>query len=299
MSVMDIRRLKYFVTVADAGSISAAARELYVSQPALSVGIRKLERYFEVELFDRSCTPFALTRAGKYLYEHGKAALTGLEQLTDQVRQLGTAPALKVRVGLTVLFSIHYMPQIAKFMIANPKVEVTLTHSGSRAMQHQISAGQVDLGIVSYPCYEADLDIVPLTDAHSFYDVAVVMRDDDQLATMSSVRFEDLAGRYFSSLSDDYVLGEVLLERAQQAGFTPDIRFVNDSWDALLASVVELDSVCLLPRQIQNVSAMKGIAWVPLRDPVSRLHVGIATLKDQPHTPVIAELMATLLASSD
>lgn len=291
---MDFRQLKYFVAVADAGSMSGAARTLFVTQPTLTVAIQKLEKSLGVQLLDRSTTPLSLTPAGQLLYDKGSPILERIDEVAHQVRALGAQDKSRIRVGLTVLFSMQFMPQITRFMASHPDVEVSLVQSGSRAMQREIASGQLDIGVVSFPCYEPDLEIQPLAGDYGTYTVAAVMCEDHPLATRHAVTYADLAGQSFSSLSDNYVLGEMLEERCQQAGFSPDVVFTNDSWNVLLTSVLDLDTICLLPMQLADLTAIRGLAWVPLEDRISHLPIGIAMIKGRPRPPALAELIAAL-----
>lgn len=295
---MDFRQLHYFVAVAEAGSMSAAARTLFVTQPTLTIAIAKLEKSLGVELLDRSTRPFTLTPAGVHLHEHGKVVLATVDSLTEQVRALGSAGRTHIRIGLTVLFAVNYMPQITKFMAAYPEVDISFVQSGSRAMQQLIVTGRLDLAVVSYPQYVPELEMVPLQGKHGSYDVAVVLRDDHPLAERATLSVKDLVGQHFSSLSEEFVLGERLPDLCQQAGFEPVVEFVNDSWSTLQASVVELDTVCLLPIQIREVSSIPGIIWIPLDDPIAHRPIGIATLKGHPVTPAISELIRVLQEAS-
>lgn len=291
---MDFRQLKYFVAVAEAGSMSGAARTLFVTQPTLTVAIQKLEKSLGAQLLDRSTTPLSLTPAGRALVDGGAPILQELERLSAHVRSLGSEDTQRIRIGLTVLFSMQFMPQITRFMASHPDVEVSLVQSGSRAMQKEIADGQLDIGVVSFPCYEPNLEITPLPGDYGTYTVAAVMCDDHPLASRTSVTYADLAGQAFSSLSDNYVLGEMLHERCQEAGFTPNVQFTNDSWNVLLSSILDLGTIGLLPMQLSELTALKGLAWVPLDDRVSHLPIGIAMQKDRPRPKALTELITAL-----
>lgn len=291
---MDFRQLKYFVAVAEAGSMSAAARTLFVTQPTLTVAVRKLEKSLETELLDRSTTPLTLTPPGKHLFEEGKHILAAIDELAEQTRLLGSSKRTKIRIGFTVLFSMQFMPQIARFMGENPEIEVSLIQSGSRDLQQRLAAGELDCGVVSYPCYESDIEITPLKGPNSVYQASVVVRSDHPLASRDKVTYGDLRGEKFSSLSDKYVLGEMLSGRCQQYGFKPNVVLVNDSWTVLVSSVQNLNSVCVLPYELRSVFASQDVSWVPLEDRISRLPIGIGVLRGRPRVHGVEELMATL-----
>lgn len=291
---MDFRQLKYFIAVAEAGNMSSAARTLFVTQPTLTVAIQKLEKSLNADLLDRSTNPLTLTAAGRHLFEEGKRILSCVDDLEDQTRNLGNAARVRIRIGLTVLFSMQFMPQITRFMASHPEVEVSLIQSGSRHLQHYLATGELDCGVVSYPCYEPDVEITPLTGLYSAYRAAVVVRADHPLATRISVTYGDLKKEKFSSLSHRYVMGEMLADRCSNYGFTPNVVFVNDSWTVLVSSVQSLNSVCVLPYELREVFRSPEVAWIPLDDRVSHLPIGIGVLKARPHPPGMDELITAL-----
>lgn len=291
---MDFRQLKYFVAVAEAGTMAGAARTLFVTQPTLTVALRKLEKSLGTDLLDRSTNPITLTEAGQYLFKEGSKILESVDHLAERVHELGASTRSRLRVGLTVLFTMQFMPQISTFMANHPEIEVSLIQCGSRELQQRLVAGELDCGVVSFPNYEPDVEITPLTGQYSSYRAAVVMRADNPLATRTSLTYGDLRNERFSSLSHGYVLGEMLAERCRAYDFSPEVVFVNDSWTVLVSSIPQLNSVAILPMELKDVTNQSEVVWIPLDDKVSHLPIGIGLLKAQPRAPGLTELITLL-----
>src|SRR5690606_27156840 len=97
---MDLRRLHYFVTVVDCGSVSRAAGRLHVAQPVLSQHVRRMEGELRTTLLDRSARGVTPTDAGRRLYQHARSLLEQAAQLPELVRDAAANPIGEVRIGM-------------------------------------------------------------------------------------------------------------------------------------------------------------------------------------------------------
>src|SRR5690349_15561173 len=96
---IELRHLRYFLAVAQEGSISAAALRLHVSQPPLSSQIRQLESWLQVVLFRRTAKGVELTPAGEEFFEHARALLERLDRGVDAARYIERATGGRLRLG--------------------------------------------------------------------------------------------------------------------------------------------------------------------------------------------------------
>lgn len=288
-----MRRLRYFVAVADAKSLSLAAKNLFVSQPTLSVAMQKLSHDLGATLF--SPTGYELTEAGQELYEVGSQILRDVQLLEDRIRRIEQRSVLELRVGFTHLFALRFMEKTLAFMARHTDVKFSMEQHGSKELQRLVAAGELDIAVVSFPQYESGLEMMPLKPSHD-YEVAAVMCPKHPLSGRDSLTWADLAGCSFSSLGDHYVLHHLLSEQGQKAGFKPNVVFQNDNEEILINSVERLNSVCLMPLEVKNSYPSHDVRWVPLRDQGSTIPVGLATRAAQPLAPQLREL-AQLLQS--
>ncbi|STD06492.1 Cyn operon transcriptional activator [Dermatophilus congolensis] len=275
---MDIRQLRYFLAVSERKSLSSAARNLYVTQPTLTVAMKKLETDVRARLFVR--TPgsgYELTEAGRRLYEEGSEIVRRVDAVVDEIRAMGQQSRPQLRVGLTVLFAVQHMPAISAFIAGHTDVEVTLVQSGSMQLQKALVADEIDVAIVSHPIVEPEITVLSLPEGAGSYRVSAVMRSDNPLAGRESVTFAQLRSERFCALSERFVLGRVLRSRAAEVGFTPAVVLQDDSWEVLLNAVRSLNAVALLPSEVEKMSVVEGLSWVPLDDKANRFPIGIAT----------------------
>lgn len=299
---MDLRQLRYFLAIAEAGSIAQAARNLFVTQPTLVVSLKKLEANLQTSLFHRGSTShYQLTPAGQLLYERGRVLSDNLEELETTIRHMGVKEHQELRIGITVLFAMQFMQSISSFIENHPAIDVTLIQGGSRELQGLLAKGDIDVGLLSFPIYETTITMDSLASGLGSYTVAVVMPNSNPLATRSSVRFTDLSDQHFCTLSEKFVLGTILKQRCRCAGFEPIIAIVSDDWDILLTAVENLNGVCLLPAELAQFSGHKNLSWVRLEDKFDVLPIGFATPSPRPSAPAeafIASMRKSMSAQS-
>lgn len=288
---MDIKQLNYFVSVVDYDGFSNAARNLFITQPTLSQSIKKLEAELNTPLLTQSSNGIRLTEAGKILYDRSLPILSKFEAMIQEIKQLQEPTKETIRVGLPTLFAMQLMPIFSKFMISHPTVELTLFQGGSYDLQKKLANKQLDVGILSFPKYEATITLEPIQGTLNGYNVCVVMHKDHPLATQSSVLFKDLVNYTFSSWTSDFMLGRLLIERTQELGYTPQILYSDNNWEVLLSSVKTLDTICLMASEYQAYSSDENIAWIPLEDKKNFFPIGIGTNPEQTSSQQTHELI--------
>lgn len=160
---MEIRQLEYFLAVAEAGSITAAAAQLHMTQPPLSLAIGKLEDELGVRLFERRARGVALTEAGHHLRTAGQRLVQDQRSLTATMRRLGAGLAGELRIAAgPIVYWAYFAERIATFSARHPDVHLALSDPAPAALLEEISRRTVDIGIVA--CAEPGilaLDLAP------------------------------------------------------------------------------------------------------------------------------------------
>ena len=155
--------LRYFQKVAEEGSFTAAARTLGVSQPSLSVAVRKLEESLSTPLLHRSRRGVTLTRAGEILLEHVRAAGRSLESAMDELLALDTEPRGRFTVGAHESLAAYLLPGfMARFLERYQDVELTLWNGNSHEVERAVVERRIDLGLVVNPARHADSVVLDL-----------------------------------------------------------------------------------------------------------------------------------------
>lgn len=279
---MNIQQLKYFIEIADTNNLSAAARNLFVTQPTLSLALKKLENELETCLFSHDEQAYQLTDSGLYLYEKGSAIVQEFDQLAVDIHEMNTQQQTQtIILGITTLFTVQFMKEITLFLDKHPHVNLVIKQNGSAHLQKQLLQGKLDIGLLSYPnLYTGNLKFEPLETTTRGYHVYVVLPHTNPLATKSELTFTDLKGQRFSSLSDKFMLGKLLIDRSRAFGFTPNIIMYNDDLQVLVHSLTKNNSIAILPVEYREVGKSDGLVWVPLKDKYDFFPIGIALQKD-------------------
>lgn len=146
---MQLRHLRYFVGIVEAGSISRAAEALHVAQPALSLQLGELERKLGVTLFTRSTRGVQPTPAGKALYREAQQILRQTARLSAVIKSNTEEPEGAVSIGMSSTFATYALgPLIVVTKARHPKVRLKLTVSDSETVRAGVTSGKLDLGLV-------------------------------------------------------------------------------------------------------------------------------------------------------
>jgi len=162
---MELRQLRYFIGVSEAGSLLKASGRLHIAQPALGQQIAALESEVGAQLFDRSSRGMALTDAGKVFLEHAKVVLSDLDRARDAVRGAGSVPRGEVALGLPTTVGLTATVAILKACRARlPDVRLKIVEAYSGFLREWLLSGRLDLAVLFGDNAEAGLAKQPLLD---------------------------------------------------------------------------------------------------------------------------------------
>ena len=163
--MLELRQLRYFVGVSEAGSLLRAAGQLHVAQPALGQQIAALERELGARLFDRSSRGMTLTDAGRIFLEHARVVLTDAERAQMAVRDSSAVPQGEVAIGLTTTVALAAtMPILTACRAELPRVRLKLVEAYSGFLRERLLSGQLDLALMYGDVADAGLSKRPLLD---------------------------------------------------------------------------------------------------------------------------------------
>src|SRR2546428_1056858 len=152
---MDLRYLRHFVAITEAGTMALAARRLQVSQPALSRQIRELERVLGVRLFDRIGRRIVLATDGEEILARSRRLLAEAESLHERAAALGGARGGVLRVGTTPQFLEAGLPQVlSMYRRRHPDVEIRLVEGGGDQLEHAVEQGELHLAAPTFHIVE-------------------------------------------------------------------------------------------------------------------------------------------------
>lgn len=152
-----------FYITAKVGNISLAAKELYISQPAVSKSISKLEEALDTILFNRSSKGVSLTAEGKLLYEQLEKAFASISFGEEQVRKINKLGIGQITIGVsTTLCKYVLLPYLQKFIQNNPHIRVSIACQPTAETIRNLQNGSIDIGLIGESKHMKELDFYPV-----------------------------------------------------------------------------------------------------------------------------------------
>ena len=229
-----LRQLRYLVAVADAGSLSAAADELFVSQTAVSLALSQLESALGVQLaIRRKSKGSVLTAAGTAVAARARRILTQTTELGAVVAELQGELTGSLRVGCYRAYSPRIMPAVIDhFRHNHPQVDIDLVEGSSTELQAWLLEGRLDACLILQGHLQADtafLSIAPVLPK-------VLLAGSHPLARQEKVSFRDLEGLP-AILSDVKPAGTLVESMIRSMGFHPDVRWRSSNTETIRSMV--------------------------------------------------------------
>jgi len=268
---MDLRQLKYFVTVAEELSFVRAAQRLHMSQPPLSQQIKALEEDLGVELLFRTRREVKLTDAGRVFLAESRELLEKAQAVAHRTRQAAGGEHATLRVGMATSALFHVLPHLLDRMRAQlPSVSLTVTDMNSDEQVRSLAVDRIDLGFI-----HARPDTRGLARCNVVTDsFAVALPATHALAGKAELSLRDLQDDAMVAFSRDHApaLFDALIASCQQESFSPRIAHVARHPASLLQMVQLGLGVSIVPR-VYGHAAMPGVVFRSLPAMAARLRI--------------------------
>jgi len=235
--MLDLRQLRYFVAIADAGSVSRAALVLHIAQPALSQQLAHLEREIGTKLLRRSVRGVAPTDAGKAVYRHAQTLLKLAAETADVARGAGTGASGRVRIGTpSSIAMILAAPLLSALHARHPGILVEIYESPSTHLAAQLLEERVDLSVLVDRAPSPSLIVEPLVSESIYF---VHTRRGDPLAKHDSVSMKQLTAIPMILTTRATTLRHLVDEAYAQAAVAPSVIAEASSIQTLLTVVAQ------------------------------------------------------------
>ncbi|OAT86041.1 hypothetical protein A6P54_18020 [Bacillus sp. MKU004] len=168
---MNLHALRQFINVVQMGSVTSAAKELHISQPAITMQIRNLEKELGITLFRAKGRGIEITEAGAFIYQQAIKLFIAEEEVEKKIEQYTTGVTGKVRVFATNFPASYLLPKwIANFKKLYPKAEITLYSGNTERALEKLAMYEVDIAIIASPFPISDeLEIIHLLEDELFF----------------------------------------------------------------------------------------------------------------------------------
>ncbi|HEU4817883.1 LysR family transcriptional regulator [Janthinobacterium sp.] len=288
---MNLRQLRYFCEVVEAGSAAHAAERLHVAPTAISMQLGQLEAHLGGELFDRSRRPMEPTPLGRFFYPRAKELLLQAVRLDDEAKGLATGSHGWLGIAFTRSATFSVLPRaIRQFRAAYPQVQLDLVETLSEYQPAQLRQGRIDIGLSRFigPC-EAPPDLrhaVTLDDP-----LVAALPLHHRLAGRTSLRAAELADIPFILYPKDPIspFGQQIVAALKAAGAEPAVAYSAVEIYTALSLVAAGLGATLVARSIAE-NNRTDVVFLPVDDIATSTTVVAVTRADEKSRLVAAFL---------
>ncbi|MDD0809602.1 LysR family transcriptional regulator [Curvibacter sp. RS43] len=291
---LDFGELQAFVAVADKSSFKAAAESLFISQPALSRRIEKLEAELKTQLFQRTTRRVALTDEGRQLLVHATAVMEELKLAYLGLEAKAVARTGKVTLACVPSVAHHVLPAVLKdFALTHSAVRVKVIDESAQTVLDSVLHGHADFGLNFLGSQEADLEFLPVRVEH----YVAVVPEAHALARRQSVSWRSLLKEPLiavSSASGNRLLIDNAIART---GIRPHLQYEINHVTGALSLVAAGLGVAVLPALALQGPLQTGLRGVNLVEPGISRTLGLIVRKGA-HLHAEAQALADRLVSA-
>ena len=292
---MDIRQLRYFISVAEEGNFSRAAERLHISQPPLSQQIKALEESLRVTLFVRGRHGARLTRAGEALLVRARSIVSDCDSVEKFVRRVADGLEGYLRIG--IINSVMYGPlprTMHAFQKHHPAVEWTLHELLPDQQADALMRGQIDVGFACNASSRGELKSILV---YPQLLVVALSAQHPLAAHRSSLSLSALADESFVLLNTQSPVMRDVLAACMRDGFQPRVLHESIDPETVLSLVGAGVGVSVLPQSL-STTPRENVAFVPIK--AQSLSADLyATIRRDDVLPALDRFLALLAQVTD
>jgi LysR family hydrogen peroxide-inducible transcriptional activator len=286
---MNIRDLKYLVALQDHQHFGKAADACFVSQPALSMQIKKLEEHLGVQLLERTNKSVMFTTVGDALTARARLVLSQVDEMKELAKQSVDPFSGELRLGIFPTLAPYLLPRISpKISKKLPRLSLFLLEEKTNILLEKLQQGKIDAAILALPIDVNGLVSVPLFDEEFMLAVPVA----HELAKRKFIKAEELSHHPLLLLEDGHCLREQALSFCYRVQAEENQRFRATSLETLRYMVAAGVGVTLMPKLACR--ANDGVAYITFKTPKPMRSIGMVWRASTAKELVLKEIVAQI-----
>jgi len=267
---VNIRDLKYLVAIADYGHFGRAAQACFVSQPGLSMQIKKLESTLGVQLIERTNKSILLTEAGKLITEHARDILHKVENMKIAAKQANDPYCGELRLGVIPTVAPYLLPHIIpKLAKAYPKLMLYLIEEQTSRLVEKLKQGKIDCALLALPFTHEDFSALPLFEE----EFMLAVPSNHALSKKKNASLSDLENKTLLLLEDGHCMRDAALELCYRTKATEAKNFRASSLETLRHMVAAKAGITLIPKLAHKLN--DGICYLTFNAPKPARTIGM------------------------
>ena len=295
MRNLSLTQLKTLDTIARTGGFTAAARELNLTQSAVSVQVRELERRLGVTLLERMGKTAYPTAAGRELLKHAVDLFSRAEEAAVAMRRYREGWLGTVRIGSSTTALIYHLPRVlADLRSEHPNVELHLTGGTTQRVCERLATNEIDIGVATLPVERGDLVVTPLLTEPLAAVFPPGARGVPDVVDPETMRKWPLLLELGHARVKQMVVAWLTVD-----GAPPRPTMELDNIEAVVRMVEAGLGASLVPASIVTDAAHRRLLVSRPLDPPLYRQIGMILRADKPDTPALAHVRAALLTLRD
>lgn len=272
---MQLRQLEYFQMVSKMKSMKKAAIFLNVSQPSISVAMKKLEEELGVILIDRNSEKFQLTQAGNVFLKHANEILGRVHYSMEEMSDYRLDNKRKIKIGITPIVGAMIFPDIfGKFHSQYPQFKASFIEEGSLVIRELLEKGEIDLGLLIIPSELVGLEKIIIANEP----IHVCFANHHLLSGCLTVPFDQLKNYPFILFKEDTYSRQMVLAECKKYQINPDIAFSSRQIETIIGLIETGVGISLLPERI--ITKHSNVSSCRLAEPMT-IQIGVAWNSDR------------------
>lgn len=265
-----------FYTVANAGNISKAAKELYISQPAISKSIQKLEESLNCKLFSRSSRGVVLTTEGNLLYGHVKEAFETLSAGEDKLKRSIELGVGHLHIGVSsTLCKYMLMPYLKEFIKRNPHISISISCQSTNETLRLLDDNKIDIGLIGKP---GNLKNIKFYYLDNIEDIFVANKEYIRNLSARGIKKNEILENSTLMLLDKNNMTRQYIDDYLQENQIEVANAIDISNMDLLIDFAKIGVgvACVIKRFVAKELAEGSLVEIPLGFPIHKREVGFA-----------------------
>ena len=282
-----------FHTVAKKGSISHAAKELYISQPAISKSIQKLEDNLNTTLFKRSSRGVTLTADGEILFQHTRDAFETLEEGEEILARHHALGVDQLRIGVsTTLCKYILLPHLQRFIKAYPHVKISISCQSTYQTLTLLEENKIDIGLVGEPAIQKGFYFHPLQKIQDIFVTTTAYLEHLELRSGNDDLFQTAT---FMMLDEENItrqyINRVFLEHGVEFSNILEV----STMDLLIEfAKIDLGIACVIKNFVRDELAEGRLVQLKMPVSIPARKIGFAYAKSGAIPPTVRKLLSFL-----
>ena len=285
---MELRHLRYFVTVADELHFGRAAQRLFMAQPPLSQQIRQLEEELEVELFVRTSRKVTLTEAGQAFLKEARSILAHVEKAKLLAQRTARGEVGEFSLGFTNSAAFELLPRLlSSYRERYPHIHVTLQEMKKDEQINALHTGQIQVGILRPMVTSIEL----FSEIIQREPLLLVLPGKHPLVQQEQVSIHDLAHETFVMLPRYWgsTFYDQIISLCYSAGFSPEVAQEAAEIHTIVGLVAANIGISLVPASTQFLRS-RGIVYRRLQNDTSEVEMALAWRRDD-RSPIVTAFL--------